>query len=250
MIVTLGIAIGAGTAVFSLFDAVVLNPLAVERADELVVLHESQGGERNTPGFSYPMSRFMREHSTTTTGIAGGITTTAGVSTGEFAGQMSAQLVTANYFSVLGLRPQHGRLFVADDEGAPGATPHVVLSDALWGRAFGADPEIVGRSISVNETPFVVVGIAPPRFRGTSLAHPLDLWIPLTMIRTVARDGVLANPAPLDTWYFSMFEHFARVPDGTAVDRVTGELTHSTPQVCGMRPSTILRRPRASRRSW
>lgn len=230
IVVTLALAIGAGTAVFSLFDAVVLNPLAVERADELVLLRESQGGESNTPGLSYPMSRFLREHSTTTDGIAGWITTTAGVSTGAVAEQMTAGLVTANYFSVLGLRPQHGRLFVEEDEATPGTTPHVVLGDALWRRAFGGDRGVVGRTIAINETPFTVIGIAPPRFRGTSLAEPVDLWMPITMVRTVARGGLLANPAALDTWFFSLFQHVARVPEGTSVERVLAELStlHAT----------------------
>jgi putative ABC transport system permease protein len=225
IIVTLALAIGAGAAVFSLFDAVVLNPLAVQRPGELVLLREEQGGTSNTPGFSYPMSRFLREHSTTTNGIAGWITTNAGVSTGELAEQLTAGLVTANYFSVLGLRPQHGRLFVRDDGAAPATTPYVVLSDAIWRRAFGADPEIIGRTIALNETPFTVIGIAPPRFRGTSLGDPVDLWVPITMLRTVARGGLLANPASLETWFFSFFQHLARVPAGTPVDRVLAELS-------------------------
>ena len=225
VVVTLALAIGAGTAVFSMFDAVVLNPLAVERADELVVLRESQGGRSGAPGFSYPMSRHLREHSTSTAGIAGWITTTAAVQTGDITEQLRAGLVTANYFHVLGLRPQHGRLFVEGDEAAPGTTPYVVLGDAFWRRAFGGDPDLVGSTITVNETPLTVIGIAPPRFRGTTLSSPVDLWVPLTMIRTVARGGLLANPSALDTWFFSLFEHVARVPEGTSVERAEAELS-------------------------
>ncbi|HEX2165624.1 MAG TPA: ADOP family duplicated permease, partial [Longimicrobiales bacterium] len=255
IILTLALAIGAGTAVFSLFDAVVLNPLPVPEQEELILLHEERAGARNTPGFSYPMSRFLREHSTTTEGIAGWITTGAGVSAGVSAGgfteQLTAGLVTGNYFTVLGLRPQQGRLFVADDEAAPGATPHVVLSDALWRRAFGADPDVIGRTIAVNETPFTVIGVAPPRFRGTSLAEPVDVWVPITMLRTVARGGLLANPQALDTWFFSLFRHLARVPEGTPVDRVLAELStlHATglasapeydPAAAGTEPPVIV----------
>lgn len=92
---TLGLAIGAGTAVFTLFDTVVFNPLAVAAAGELVLLREEQAGSNNMPGFSYPMSKFLRERATTTNGIAGWTTTNVGLSTVGAAEPLSSPATTS-----------------------------------------------------------------------------------------------------------------------------------------------------------
>lgn len=223
VVTTLALAIGAGTAVFSMLEAVVLNPLAVHEPDRLLMLYEGE----NQVGFSYPMVQYVREHSRTTRGVAAFTTQSVALrSDVADAEQLTAGMVTGDYFDVLGLRPQAGRLLGSDDEAAPGTTPHAVLSDALWRRSFGSDPAVVGRTVRINEVPFTVVGIAPPRFRGTSLASPVDLWLPLTMVRTVARSGLFANPRVLSTWYFTMLEPVVRLRPRVTPETALAELRH------------------------
>jgi putative ABC transport system permease protein len=218
VVATLALAIGAGTAVFSLFDAVVLNPLAVERPAELVAV-QSGGGE------SYPMSRVLAEGAWGSGRVAAHFALSVGLRAGGHAEQATASLVSGNYFGVLGVVPQHGRLLGESDEAAPGESPHVVLSDALWRRLFGADPGVVGRTVLVNDEALTVVGVAPPRFRGLSLAQPVDLWLPVTMLARVGRGPIWGAPNALDTWSLGMLELVARLPAGAPVEPLLARLT-------------------------
>jgi putative ABC transport system permease protein len=225
VVLTLGLGIGAGTAVFSLFDAVVANPLPVAAPEEVVVLGEGEPGARTGIGFPYPMVRLIREQVREATGIGGYLHLDAGIRAGEHREQTRVAVVTGEYFELLGVRPQVGRLLQPADEAAPGATPHVVLSDALWRRAYGADPGVVGQSIVVNEARFQVVGVAPPRFRGTSLAAPAELWLPITMVQSIGGGGLFSRPDVLETWFFGMITVLARLPAGAAPEPLVAELT-------------------------
>ena len=91
------------------------------------------------------------------------------------------QIVDGSYFDVLGVRAAHGRTFLPEEDGAPGAHPVVVLSDTIWRRSFGADPGLVGRKLLLNLRPFTVIGIAPRGFQGPSSLGGAELWIPMAM---------------------------------------------------------------------
>jgi predicted permease len=223
VVLTLGLGIGAGTAVFSLFDAVVLNPVPVAAPEELVVLGEGRAGERMGIGFPYPLVRLAREHAREARGFAGYLNLGVGLRAGEHREQALAGVVTGDYFALLGVRPQVGRLLQPHDEGVPGATPHAVLSDALWRRAFGGDPGVVGRTIVVNEAAFEVVGVAPARFRGTELAAPVDLWLPVTMVQSIGGGGLFSRPDVLETWHFGMLTLIARRAEGATSGPLVAE---------------------------
>src|SRR5438445_1125041 len=103
--------------------------------------------------------------------------------------QLNASLVSGNFFDGLGVKPSRGRTFIADGDKKLGGNPEVVLSHSLWARRFGSDEKYIGQTITLNGTPYTVVGIAPPSFKGiVSLGRPDVLWIPITM-----RDYVLTG---------------------------------------------------------
>src|SRR5580693_9068416 len=187
-ILTLALGIGANAAIFSLTDQVLLRLLPVERPQELVVLtspgvnhgrvwSDSDGG----PSFSYPMYKDLRDRNEVFTGLLARYHTAVNVA-GQRESQLAeGELVTGNYFQVLGVRPFLGRVFSAQDETAPGANPVAVLSYGYWTRHFGSDPNILNKQLAVNGNSLTVVGVTRPGFTGVQVGQIPDLFIPITM---------------------------------------------------------------------
>jgi predicted permease len=172
-LVSLALGIGVNTAVFSLFNAVLIRPVPVVREQERVVWLRAPS--------SYPNYLDYREQSRSFEGMA------AAAGTREFSftrdgGEpelLRGEMVTANYFDVLGVGASAGRTFVEDEGRTP--SPVVVLSRDLWRTHFGSDASIVGRQISLNGLGFTVVGVAPENFTGTEAGNARALWVPLSM---------------------------------------------------------------------
>jgi predicted permease len=187
-ILTLALGIGANAAIFSLTDQVLLRLLPVERPQELVVLtspgvnhgrvwSDSDGG----PSFSYPMYKDLRDRNEVFTGLLARYHTAVNVA-GQRESQLAeGELVTGNYFQVLGVRPFLGRVFSAQDETAPGANPVTVVSYGYWTRHFGSDPNILNKQLAVNGSSLTIVGVAWPGFTGVQVGQIPDLFIPITM---------------------------------------------------------------------
>jgi putative ABC transport system permease protein len=187
-ILTLALGIGANAAIFSLTDQVLLRLLPVERPRELVVLtspgvnhgrvwSDSDGG----PSFSYPMYKDLRDRNEVFTGLLARFHVQVNVA-GEGQSQLAeGELVTGNYFQVLGVRPFLGRVLTAQDETAPGANPVTVLTYGYWTRHFGSDPNILNKQLAVNGSSLMVVGVAHPGFTGIQVGQIPDLFIPITM---------------------------------------------------------------------
>jgi putative ABC transport system permease protein len=173
-IFTLALGIGANTAIFSVVNAVLLRPLPFTDADRLVDLSESYPG-----GFgsvSVPDFEDWRRQSDVFDGIAAYAFRSFNLQGGESPERISGERVSANYFDVLGVKPELGRAFSPDEERA-GNDRVVVLSDALWRRDFAADPQIVNKSIPLNGENYAVVGVMPPTM--ASLYKPVQIWSPL-----------------------------------------------------------------------
>ena len=130
---------------------------------------------------SYPDYQYLRDHDRAFSGLMGSIVSTVGLGRGRSARPISAELVTGNYFQVLGVRAERGRTLLPSDEIAPGRHPVVVLSDGLWRRDFGADPDIVGKTVEINNYPLTVVGVADPTFHGTIVSYDVEVFIPVMM---------------------------------------------------------------------
>ncbi|HKU61394.1 MAG TPA: ABC transporter permease, partial [Gemmatimonadales bacterium] len=175
VIATLALAIGANAAVFSVIQAVLLAPPAYLEPDRLMVIWSNldQAGYRRAP-LSGPELLDLRARARSFQDIAAIWTTTSQISGEGDPEQLRIGLVTANFFSLLGVEPRLGRDFEAAEEGQ-GAERVVILTDALWRRRFGADPGIVGRTVRMNGTSVTVVGVAPPELR---LAFAPDANVP------------------------------------------------------------------------
>jgi predicted permease len=180
-VLSLALGIGANAAVFSLANALLLRPLPVRDPARLVALFTV------TPDFpahlpvSWPNFRDFRERSRALTGLIATGPATVSLSGNGEPEQLYGQMVTGDYFDVLGVKPALGRAFLPEEDRAPGGPPVAVLGDGLWRRRFGADPKIVGRTIRLNGQPFTVVGVAPPGFRGLQPLDSPELWVPMAM---------------------------------------------------------------------
>ena len=137
---------------------------------------------------SYPDYQFIRDHDRAFSGLFGSSVITANLGRGRDARQISGELVTGNYFQVLGVRASRGRTLLPSDEIAPGRHPVIVLSDGLWRRDFGADPDIVGRTVDINNYPLTVVGVADPAFHGTIVSYDVEVFIPVMMSGQILTD--------------------------------------------------------------
>jgi predicted permease len=171
-VVSLALGIGVNTAIFSLFNAVLVRPLPVVAGQGSLVWLRAPN--------SYPDYQDYREQAHSFEGLA------AATGTREFSlaregypELLKGEFVTANYFDVLGVPVQLGRAFLEDEGREP--LPVVVLGDRLWRTRFGADPSVVGRQITLNGLGFNVVGVAPEKFIGTEVGLERDLWVPLSL---------------------------------------------------------------------
>jgi len=184
VVATLALGIGANTAIFSLMDQVLLRALPVQQPEELVVLDATgpnQGRQEGPHTFSYPMYRDFRDRNEVFSGVVARYPVALTMLSDNRSERVRGELVSGNYFQVLGLQASHGRLLHPADEGSPGGSPLAVLSHGFWTRRFGANPAVVGRTIRLNGFPMTVVGIGPPRFNGTDVGTQPDLFVPVSM---------------------------------------------------------------------
>jgi len=181
-VLTLGLALGANTALFSLVNAILLRPLpGIADAERLVNVHRTAADGTTLLGFSHPDYRDLSERGGRFAQLAAFNGRGASLGAGGAPEVVGTQLVSGNYFDVLGVRPLRGRLLNEADDRAPGASPAAVVSHSLWQRRLGADPDIVGRTIRLNGFPFTVVGVAPEGFQGHFVGFPFDVYVPLAM---------------------------------------------------------------------
>jgi putative ABC transport system permease protein len=195
-VLSLALGIGANTAIFTIINAVFLHPLPVEEPSRLAEMftRDTLTVDANTnfqlTGTSLPNYEDYRDQNKVFSGLAV-VTFPIPLNWSGQAEpqQLNASLVSGNFFDVLGVKPYRGRTFIADGDKKIGGNPEVVLSYSLWTQKFGSDEKFVGQTISLNGTPYTVVGVAPPSFKGiVSLGRPDVLWIPVTM-----RDYVLTG---------------------------------------------------------
>jgi predicted permease len=187
-IATLALGIGANAAIFALVDRVLIRQLPVRNPGELVLLRSpgprqgsTQSDGDDTACFSYPMYRDLRDRATVFAGLVGEQpfdATVAARGSTEFA---RGELVTGNYFGVLGVPPSLGRVLGAADDRTPGGHPVAVLSYGYWARRFGSDRSILDQTIVLNGHPFTIVGVTPASFEGIQAGRPADLFVPMMM---------------------------------------------------------------------
>ncbi len=176
---SLALGIGANTAIFSIVNAVLLKPLPVREPERLALVFVN---DARNPG-NLPLSdynfRDLREQNQVFDDMAGFTFAQVNRAAGTESEQIAAQVVTANYFSTLGVQPALGRGFRPDEDRQ--AVPVVVISHGFWTRSLGSDPTVVGSTLTLNRTPFTVVGVAPDGFTGVFLGGGPAVWIPTAM---------------------------------------------------------------------
>ncbi len=189
VVATLALGIGANAAVFTLFDQVLLRMLPVERPKELVRFEWTGGfsGSMSSFGgdgknyFSYPMYKDLRDQNQVFQGMLAADKTAVGVSWRNQAENKDAEVVTGNYFDVLGLRPALGRLLTQQDDTAKNSNPVVVLSYNYWKARFAGERDVVGQAVLVNGRPFTILGVAPQNFDSAIGGYRPGLFIPISM---------------------------------------------------------------------
>ena len=197
-VLSLALGIGANTAIFTLIDAVLIKSLPVKSPEQLVVLNALfPQGERN---FSYPMYEQIRARTQVFSGVLTALDGTTrlvmnGPESSNQTGDAEVQLISGNYFQVLGINAFIGRTLTDADNQVPGAHPVAVLSYRFWQRRFAGDLSVVGKSIRLKEHPFTVIGVTPPEFFGEAVGSAPDIWIPLMMQPSLDRGLSYLNQA-------------------------------------------------------
>jgi predicted permease len=201
-VVTLALGIGANTAIFSLMDQLLLRRLPVRNPSELVVLHNpgpstgriSSDGD-STESFSYPMYKGLRDGAANAIALIARSSSDASLASQGQTERGRLELVTGNYFDVLGVAPAIGRVFAPNDDKNPGGDQLAVLSYSYWTRHFAADPNVLNKSILVNNVPMTIIGVSRNGFTGVQVGQTPDVFIPMSMAKQMTFDD-----GALDEW--------------------------------------------------
>jgi len=187
-VLSLALGIGANTTIFTVVNAILLHALPVRDLPRLVQMDTVDGKTLVTQakaiklGMSVPNFKDYRRENQVLTDLAAILPTPLTWSGGAEPRQVQGELVSANYFDVLGMRPALGRFFMADEDTKPSGNDVAVLSYYLWANKLGADPGIVGKSLIFDARPYTVIGVAPRGFKGTlTFLSSEQVWIPTSM---------------------------------------------------------------------
>src|SRR6476659_1954942 len=166
-VITLALGIGANTAIFSGVSAFLMRPLSVPNATELIRPLEIAEDRGVTDEMSYPDFLDYRNQATSFTGLSAEDMLQVAIDSENQNDVIWGQVVSANYFDVLEVTPAMGRGFLPDEDKTVGANPVVVLSHSFWQRRLNSDPNIIGKSVQLNNRAYQVIGVAPETFLGT-----------------------------------------------------------------------------------
>ncbi len=226
VVLTIAIAIGANTIIFSLIDAVLLKSLPVKHPEQLVtvsVVAPSQPGPAYS-SFSYPVFRQMRDRDTVFSGIFARSVRQTSLSGSGQTERVQTELVSGNFYSVLGVNPHLGRLFTEADDQTPGSHPVAILSYSFWQRRFGADPGIVGKTIHLNGYPFTVIGVSEKSFYSVEVGNAPDIRIPLMMADQLRQTPAMPIFGRRDSEWLALT---ARLKPGISIGEAQAEIDHS-----------------------
>ncbi len=223
--------IGVNTGIFSLLNAVAFRPLPVKDAGRVVSIYQTFQHDKSaheqpryvdgTPSlFSWPEYQEYRDHNEVLSGLAAYAPFEATLDTATAARKVQGELVSCNYFAVLGKTPVLGRDFSREDCQSRGTSPYIILSQAFWQSRFGRNSNVLGSSIIVNRHPFTVIGIAPESFAGTSMAA-VDFWAPSAMQQELRPRGTVPY---LDNANLSWLYVLGRWKTGVSMEQVRANL--------------------------
>ena len=186
-VTVLALGIGANTAIFSLVDAFVLKPLVIRNPAELVGCYSRDTGKASYRGFSYPDYAELRENGGAFSSLLAHNLAMVGLSEGDTTRRVFADIVSANYFTTFGVPLFQGRSFTPEEERPASAIPVAIVSYSYWKKT-GADPQLLGKNVSINSRIYTVVGIAPEGFTGTTAMISPELYLPLGVYEMAIND--------------------------------------------------------------
>ena len=215
-ILSLALGIGANTAIFTLMDQLLLRYLPVKHPEQLVMLDQetfTQGSVLTDHPFSYPMYKDFRDQGQVFSGVLARFSLPVSVGYRGQTERAAGEIVSGNYFQVLGVSAFIGRPFTPDDDRTPGGHPVVFLTYGYWMRQFGGDRSILNQTLLINGHPLTVVGIGPPGFSGVEVGRATDVMVPIMMQREMmlTRDSLLDNRR---AWWLNVL---ARIKPGLSL---------------------------------
>jgi putative ABC transport system permease protein len=213
-ILTLALGIGANTAIFTVANTLLLRPLPYADPGRLVLLFADRRGQLQ--GFSYLRYTLLREQSHSFAGLAAYASDSFNLTGRGDPEQLSSARISANFFDVLGVRPEIGRVFAASGD-QPESKPEVIISHSLWSRHFGAAKDIVGESITLDSRDYTVIGVLPSNFTFSELGPNVDIWSPRLFEHSLAS----AARVRLGVGYLY---GIARLQSGAARDQAQAEM--------------------------
>jgi predicted permease len=233
-VVTLALGIGITTTVFSWIDRVLFNPLPGAADAARIVALESLSPSGEMIDTSYPDYRDYQAQAKNLSDILVFKERPLNLGEGERTRRVWAELVSGNFFTVLGVQPQLGRFFAAGDHpDDPSAAPVAVISDALWRVYFQSNPRILGRTVTLNQHEFTVIGVAPPSFLGSLNGLAFDVWVPVML------HSRLMGPSQwLESRGWRALHTLARVAPGATLATARAELAGLAAQLALAHPAT------------
>jgi len=183
---SLGLGIGANTAIFTLVNAIFLKPIPVQEPASLVTVYTADPRNKGFLPVSWHNYKDYRDKCDAFSGLMAGAGVGVALRTDAEPKQVFGEMVSGNYFTVLGVKAVLGRTFLPEEDGAPNAHPVVVLSHAFWSNQFGANPAILGQVLTLNGYGYTVVGVAPPNFQGANAFGGPSFWAPIAMYQQLA----------------------------------------------------------------
>ena len=217
-VLTLALGIGVTTSIFSFVDRLLLRPLPFFESERLVsIAYRLDAGAEIYEGLSYPDYLYYRDRNGVLSGLAAYSAVEVNAQFGTQTEKVPCEMVSANYFSVLGIQPVLGRPFLPAEDEVPDAHAVVILSYGLWQQRFGRDPEVIGRAVVMNRRSFTVVGVAPRGFSGLRLDRSSlpQCWVPTMTYPTIATfaAGLDLRNYPGNHW----LEAVGRLKPGTSL---------------------------------
>src|SRR5919108_1503115 len=188
-ILSLALGIGANTTIFTVVNAILLHPLPVRNISQVVELdtidtktHVGFANAGKLAGLSFRNFQDYQKQNEVLSGVTGFIPLPLTWSGGAEARQVNGQMVSANYFDVLGLQPAAGRFFLPDEDTKLSSNNVAVISYSFWSNKLGSDPNEIGKTLTLNAMPYTVIGVAPKGFKGTfTFGSAEQIWIPTSM---------------------------------------------------------------------
>jgi predicted permease len=225
-ILSLALGIGANASIFSLLDQVLLRRLAIASPDQLVMVYQNaqnMGSNMGSRMNSYPLFQDFQQRAEPFADVLCRRVVAVSVAVGSQTERIDAELVSGNYFTMLGVTPAAGRVFSPDqDDKVLDGHPVVVLSYAYWASRFGKSPDVVGRKMIVNDVPMTIVGVSAQSFGGLDPTQAPQIRVPVLMQPTIMRE--FANWLKVDNRRARWVQVFARLKPGYTAESALGSV--------------------------